>query len=57
MNPQAIARTAGVLFLMTFIMSIGALALFQPVLDDPVGYVSGASSDNRIFFGALRSCS
>src|SRR5919109_2732544 len=44
---------AGVLFLLTFVTSIAALVLFQPVLDDPVGYVAGASSDNRIFLGAF----
>jgi Domain of unknown function (DUF4386) len=53
MTAQAIARTTGVLFLITFVTSIGALALFQPVLDDPVGYVAGAGSDNRIFWGAF----
>jgi hypothetical protein len=42
-----------VLFLLTFATSIPALALFQPVLDDPVGYVADGGSDNRIFFGAL----
>jgi hypothetical protein len=44
---------AGVLFLLTFVTSIAALAFFQPVLDDPVGYVAGSGSDNRIFFGAF----
>ncbi len=53
MHPQTIARVTGVLFLITFITAIGALALFQPVLDDPVGYVAGGGSDNRIFFGAF----
>jgi hypothetical protein len=53
MNPQAVARTAGVLFLITFVTSIPALLLYQPVLDDPVGYVTGGGSDNRIFFGAF----
>ncbi|HVL26371.1 MAG TPA: DUF4386 domain-containing protein [Thermomicrobiales bacterium] len=43
----------GVLFLITYVTSIGALALFQPVLDDPVGYMAGGGSDNRIFFGAF----
>jgi hypothetical protein len=42
-----------VLFLLTFATSIPALALFQPVLDDPVGYVTNGGSDNRIFFGAF----
>jgi hypothetical protein len=43
----------GVLFLITFVTSIGALIAFQPPLDDPVGYVAGDGSDNRIYFGAL----
>ncbi|MBA3735968.1 MAG: DUF4386 domain-containing protein [Actinobacteria bacterium] len=50
---QQSALTAGVLFLITFATSIPALWLFQPVLDDPAGYIAGASSDNRIFLGAL----
>jgi hypothetical protein len=43
----------GVLFIITFITSIGALALFQPVLDDPVGYITGGGKDNQIYLGAL----
>ena len=27
--------------------------LFQPVLDDPAGYIAGAGADNRIFLGAF----
>jgi hypothetical protein len=27
--------------------------LFQPVLDHPAGYIAGAGSDNRIFFGSF----
>jgi hypothetical protein len=50
---QKRARVFGVLYLITFITSIPALLLFQPVLDDPVGYIAGAGQDNRIFFGAL----
>jgi hypothetical protein len=42
-----------VLFLITFVTSIPAYVLFQPVLDDPVGYVANGGSDNRIFFGAF----
>jgi hypothetical protein len=41
------------LYLITFITSIGALALFQPVLGDPQSYIAGAGADNRIYFGAL----
>ena len=50
---QKRARVFGVLYLITFITSIPALLLFQPVLDDPVGYIASAGQDNRIFFGAL----
>ena len=39
-SDQRIARIAGVLFLITFITSIPALYLLQPVLDDPGGYVT-----------------
>jgi uncharacterized protein DUF4386 len=42
-----------VLFLITFITAIAAVYLFQPVLDDPEGYIAGSGSDNRIFFGAF----
>jgi hypothetical protein len=34
---QRDARIFGVLFIITFITSIGALVLFQSVLDDPAG--------------------
>jgi Domain of unknown function (DUF4386) len=50
---RRISLATGVLFLITFIASIPALYLFQPVLDDPVGYVAGAGDTNRIFLGAL----
>jgi hypothetical protein len=50
---QRRARVFGVLYLITFVTSIAALALYQPVLDNPVGYIAGTGSDNRIFLGAL----
>ena len=50
---QKRARWFGVLYLITFITSIPALLLYQPVLDDPVGYIAGAGHDKRILFGAL----
>jgi Domain of unknown function (DUF4386) len=50
---RRISFTFGVLFLITFATSIPALLLFQPVLDDPVGYVANGGSDNQIFFGAF----
>ena len=50
---QKRARVFGVLYLITFVTSILALLLYQPVLDDPVGYIAGAGHDNRIILGAL----
>ena len=41
------------LFLITFVTSIAALALYQPVLDDPVGYIAGGGADSRIYLAAL----
>jgi hypothetical protein len=53
LSDQQRARVFGVLYLITFVTSIPALLLFQPVLDDPVGYIASAGQDNRILFGAL----
>jgi len=50
---RRIARTFGTLYLITFITSIPALWLYQPVLDDPAGYIAGAGHDNRILLGAF----
>jgi hypothetical protein len=50
---QATARIFGVLFIITFVTSIPALWLFQPVLDDPAGYIAGGGNDTRIYLGAL----
>jgi len=35
---QKRARVFGVLYLITFVTSIPTLLLYQPVLDDPVGW-------------------
>src|SRR5580765_7073136 len=53
LSDQQRARVFGVLFLITFATSIPALLLYQPVLDDPVGYIASAGQDNGILFGAL----
>src|SRR3954464_3360998 len=50
---QKRARVFGVLFLITFVTSIPALLLYQPVLDDPVGYIAGAGQNDQVIFGAL----
>lgn len=52
-SDQRAARAFGVLFLVTFVTSITAYLLFQPVLDDPAGYIAGGGNDNRIYLGAL----
>ena len=52
-DDQRHGRIFGVLFIITFITSISALGLFQPVLDDPVGYITGGGKDNQIYLGAL----
>jgi hypothetical protein len=45
------ARIAGVLFVLTFVTSIGARILFDPVRND-VDYIVGAGADTRVFLGA-----
>src|SRR5215207_8065986 len=50
---QRNARIFGVLFILTFITSIPAVLLFQPVLDDPAGYIAGGGKDNQIYLGAF----
>jgi len=50
---QKRARVFGVLYLITFVTSIPAVALYQPVLDHPVGYIAGGGHDGQILFGAL----
>jgi hypothetical protein len=50
---RRISLAAGVLFIITFITSIPALYLFQPVLDHPAAYIAGSGADNnRILVGA-----
>ena len=53
MDSQRIARIFGILFLLTFVTSIAALALFQAVLDDPAGYIAGGGKDSQIYLGAF----
>ena len=52
-DDQRHGRIFGVLFIITFITSIGALALFQPVLDDPAGFIAGGGEDNQIYLAAF----
>ena len=50
---QKRARVFGVLYLITYVTSIPALVLYQPVLDHPVAYIAGAGHDTQILFAAL----
>jgi hypothetical protein len=52
-DDQRHGRIFGILFIITFITSIAALALFQSVLDDPAGYIAGGGKDNQIYLGAF----
>ena len=45
------ALVVGVLFILTFITSIGAAFAYGPVLTDP-HYITGAGADSRVFLGA-----
>ena len=46
------ALAVGVLFILTFLTSIGAVIAYGPVLSDP-SYISGAGADGRVFLGAF----
>jgi hypothetical protein len=50
---RRISFAFGLLYLITFATSIPAALLYQPVLDDPQGYIAGGGADNRIYLGAL----
>jgi Domain of unknown function (DUF4386) len=52
-NPtRKIALVVGVLFILTFVTSIGAVFAYGPVLTDP-HYITGAGADTRVFLGAF----
>jgi hypothetical protein len=53
LSDQQRAHVFGVLYLVTFITSIPALLLYQPVLDDPIGYIASAGQNNRVLFGVF----
>jgi len=52
LDPQRIARLTGLLFLITFVTSIPALLLYNPVLND-AKYIIGPGSDVRVSLGAV----
>ena len=46
------ALAVGVLFILTFITSIGAVFAYGPILSD-ANYITGAGADSRVFLGAF----
>jgi hypothetical protein len=50
---QKRARWFGVLYLITFVTSIPALALYEVVLRHPVAYIAGGGHDTQVLLGAL----
>ena len=46
------ALAVGVLFILTFVTSIGAVIAYGPVLSDP-SYITSAGADTRVLFGAF----
>ena len=50
---QKRAHVFGVLYLITFVTSIPALALYEPALRHPVAFVAGSGNVNGIYLGAL----
>ena len=51
-STRKVALIVGVLFILTFITSIGAAFAYGPVLTDP-NYVIGGGADTRVLFGAF----
>ncbi len=51
-STRKIALIAGVLFLITFVVSIAALLLYNPVLH-PAKYIVGGGADTRVRLGAV----
>jgi hypothetical protein len=49
---QRIARITGVLWIVTFVTSITAYLLYDPVLDD-TGFITGTGSENAVLVGAF----
>ena len=50
---QRNGRIFGVLFVITFLTSIPAAILVQPLLADPAGYIAGGRTDTQIYLAAL----
>jgi hypothetical protein len=51
-STRKVAMAVGILFILTFVTSIGGALAYGPVLSDP-NYITGAGSDTRVFLGAF----
>ena len=52
-DDQRQARLFGVLFIITFLTSIPAALLFQPLLDDPAGFIAGDGREGQVYLGVF----
>src|SRR3954462_14344945 len=52
MPPRKLATITGVLWIITFITSISAVLLYDPLLNDPAFILGAGGGDARIFIGA-----
>jgi len=52
MPPRKLATITGVLWIITFITSISAVLLYDPLLNDPAFILGAGGGDTRIFIGA-----
>ena len=52
MPPRKLGAITGVLWILTFITSIPAVLLYDPLLNDPDFILGAGGGDNRIFIGA-----
>ena len=50
---RRLALASGVFYLLTFVFSIPAYFLYEPVLTDPAYIVSSGGADTRIILGAV----
>jgi hypothetical protein len=51
-STRRIAAVAGLLYLITHVTSIGAFALYEPILNN-AGYIAGSGSDTQVLLGVL----
>ena len=53
MNARRVALLGGIAYLATFVFSIPAVPLLNPVTDDPGGFVQGAGDETQVLLGGV----